>query len=671
MPTFRVTEPNSGRTIRLTGDSPPTQQELEQIFSQFEVQQEPTIDPNILARAPEFQRQQLAARQAEETGSLEALAVGAGRGLTTVGRGLGLAEPEAPAATRAFEALQERRPITTTVGEIAGEAAPFLVPGTGIGAATTLGGRAVLSGLLGATEAGVLARGKGAGKETVVGAAGIGGAVASTAELALPVIGRIGGRLIRRVLGKEPTTTILDAAGNPSAELTEALNKAGIGFEDLSAEAQRLLSAEDVVDPAARARQLFLEEQGLTGTRAQITGEAAEFQAQQELAKTSGRVRTALEAQEQVLAGRFENAISATGGSANRSNSTAFDHIADRSIDLDAAISQAYKTAREVASDQKVIKANNLAKELRNLAPFNEQTGGLASSVKGILQQRGVLDKKFKATGRIDANTAEQIRIDINGLFDSTNPLGRQKIRSLKNALDDDVAEAVGEDVFQGARAAKAKFEKDLRRAKVNKFDRRKKDLVRDILENKVNPDRFLDEAVLSRSVRGADLNDLKTFLNLDGPGPGLDAWNDLRAEALNDIKNKAFKEVAGEAALSRAGLQSALDKIGTQKLKVLFEPKELKFLSDMLKVSKIREPKRGTALGRGPSAQAIGRLEEVLKRIPLIGNVFEGIGVAADGRIALRPPSLQAPLQPTQAARAIPLALPAIPAAIAAQEQQ
>jgi len=33
MATFQITDPNTGRSIRLTGDSPPTEQELEQIFS--------------------------------------------------------------------------------------------------------------------------------------------------------------------------------------------------------------------------------------------------------------------------------------------------------------------------------------------------------------------------------------------------------------------------------------------------------------------------------------------------------------------------------------------------------------------------------------------------------------------------------------------------------------
>ena len=35
MPTYQVTDPASGRTLRLTGDSPPTDAELEQIFAEY------------------------------------------------------------------------------------------------------------------------------------------------------------------------------------------------------------------------------------------------------------------------------------------------------------------------------------------------------------------------------------------------------------------------------------------------------------------------------------------------------------------------------------------------------------------------------------------------------------------------------------------------------------
>ncbi len=33
MPTFRVTNPDTGQVLNLTGDSPPTEAELEEIFA--------------------------------------------------------------------------------------------------------------------------------------------------------------------------------------------------------------------------------------------------------------------------------------------------------------------------------------------------------------------------------------------------------------------------------------------------------------------------------------------------------------------------------------------------------------------------------------------------------------------------------------------------------------
>ncbi len=639
-------------------------------------------DPNVIQAAV---KQQLAApvqagiseeqraagiqEVVQDVGPFQAAAIGAGRGMMSIVRGLGLADPESPAGRQAFKALEEERPISTTIGEVAGEAAPFLLPGLGVAKAVTIPGRIAAAGALGATEAGIIAKGRGGDEFEALKAAGLGGAVAGALELALPVVGRVGGKLVRKVLGRPATSPVLDAAGNPSIELAEALEKSGLSLEDISVESRRLLDTGDVDDIASVARKSFLEAQGITPTRAQITGGAAEFQAQQELAKTSGRVRRAIETQEEILSNRFEHAVTSTGGSANRSNSTAIDFIADRSIDLDAAISNAYQAARDLAPTEKVIKPSKLTESVREIAGSDKATGGLASATRDILRAKGILKegKGLKAVGRVNAQVAEEIRIDMNALHNSLTPFGKKKLAVLKDSLDNDVQKAIGVDVFSEARSAKAGFEKDLRRAKVNKFDTRKKNLVRDILENKVNPDRFLDDAILSKSIRSDDVEQLKRFLQIDADAPGIAAWNDVRAEAMQRIKDTAFKEVAGEPVLSRAGLEKALDRFGRDKLRVLFTKEERGFLTDMLKTSKLREPVRGTALGRGPSAQAIGRLEAVVKRIPLISGMFEGLATDAQGRIALRAPTIS-PLQPSQLTRITPAAIPAL---IATEEQQ
>jgi len=628
MPTFRVTDPQSGRVLRLTGDSSPTEEELEQIFSSLPQKEAP--------------QQDFAQQLAAEVGPLEAAAIGAGRGLTTIGRGLGLAEPEDPATAQAIAALKEQRPIVTGAGEIAGEAAPFLLPGAGLGAIAGIGARAAATGALGAAEGVLIARGQDATAEEQAITGGIGGVAAGVAELVLPRIGRIGGELIRRVLKKAPEDAVVDAAGVPSTELQQALSESGQTFEDLTQQAQAELRGQ-AVEPADAARKAFLESQGLTPTRAQVTRGAEDFQLQQEAAKTSGRVRAALEGQEAILTSRFDNQILETGGQVAGDVSTPTEAIVNKASVLDAEIGELYKQAREAAPGEQNVRFNALTKKLRDLAPSNRRAGGNIEAVVGDMQAKGILDSNMKIIGKVDVETAEDLRKLTNELFDAQNPFGNAKLREIKNALDDDVFRAAGGDVFKQARASKAKFERDLSRAGLSKFDSRKANLVRDVLENKINPDAFVNDTVFSKKWRSEDIAQLKKYLLTGTPiqkAEGRQAWNDLRAETLDTIKNRAFigpEDAAGNKALSRDKLQKAIQSIGNAKLKLIFEPKELKFFQDMLQVAKLREPVRGTALGRGPSAQAIKSLERRLADIPVLGALINVVDFDAQGRAVLK----------------------------------
>jgi hypothetical protein len=574
---------------------------------------------------------------AEGVGSLEAAAIAAGRGMTTIGRAVGLAEPEQPAVTASFEELEKRRPIATTVGEIAGQTAPFLAPGLGVGAVASQPIRLALTTALGAAEGGLIARGEGADIEQQLTAAGISGGIAGIMELALPRVSRIGRQVLRRVLGREATQPILDAAGKPSAEFIDALAQEGRTFDDVIQEVSEELG-DEFVEPEQVARQAFLEAQGLDPTRAQVSRNAADFQAQQEAAETSGRVREALERQEAVLTTRFDNAVLDTGGRASTPTSTVTDSLVGKATVLDQQVSDLYKRAREVAPGEKNVRFDTLTTRLRQLAPSDRRAGGNISAIVGDLQTKGILDDNMKIVGRVDVETAEDVRKLMNELYDAQNPFGNGLLRELKDTLDDDVFRAAGDDVFQEGRAAKAAFEQELTRAKISKFDSRKANLVRDVLENKIDPDRFVDQVVMSKKWRATDLQQLKDYISTDEAGQA--AFNDLRAETLNEIKNRAFigpVDADGFKALSRGKLERAINSVGKEKISVLFTPEENRFLRDMLKVAELREPVRGTAVGRGSSAQAIAKLENKLKGIPLMGALVQLINVDAQGRIALR----------------------------------
>ena len=627
--------------------------------------------PQDIASSAVSREQQLSALSpeqrslVEDIGPIEAAAIGAGRGLTNIGRAIGLADPEDPAARQGIESLRSSRPVAVGVGEIAGETAPFLPLGLAAGSIKATVPRALATAGAGAVEGGLIARGeqRDIGQQLV--SSGIGGSVAGALELAVPILGRLGGKIVRRVNNQAPTGAVVDLAGNPSDELLDALQKSGQSFDDLVREAQQELTGE-ALDPDQAARSSILRSQGLEPTRAQITRNAADFQAQQEAAKTSNAVRNALERQEAVLTSRFDNAILKTGGDSSAPTSTVFDAITEKATVLDQQISDLYTLARNTAPDVKNVRLASLASKLKRSAPSDRASGGVVKAIIGDLKAKGILDKNLKVVGRINVDTAEDVRKLMNELYDPQKPFGNALLRNFKDALDDDVFRASGDDIFRQAREAKASFERDLSRAKISKFDSRRANLVRDVLENKVDPDRLTEQVVFSKKWRSNDVEQLKNYISTTPAGR--QAFNDFRAETLQQIKERSFVgavDDAGNQTLSRDKLERAIKSIGDKKLKVLFNPEERRFLNSMLSVSKLREPVRGTALGRGPSAQAIARLERSIEDIPIFGNLISSISSDAKGRAVLKgnPQRLTQPLRssPLTAAATLPVAAAAV----------
>jgi hypothetical protein len=403
-------------------------------------------------------------------------------------------------------------------------------------------------------------------------------------------------------------------------------------------------------------RRTAFEAEGLNPTRAQVTRDAGEFQAQQEASKTSGPVRSRLEQQEARLQGAFEQKAIDTNGEIITSTSTPIDEVLDRSIALDKEVGRLYQQAREAAPTGKDIRLTKLAQSLNNLSGEENISGGLISSIRSNLLNRGIIDKKGKVIGRVSVDTGEQIRQDINSLFDSVSDRGRQLSRQLKDSLDEDVLKQSGTDLFDTARSAKRNFEQGLNRAQISKFDKRKSNLVRDMLDNKVNPDTFVNDVVFAKKWRREDVNQLKNYLNQTDSGK--QAWNDLRAQTMDEIKNRAFKGPVREdgvtQSLSRDGLQKALTNL-KGKSDVIFTTEELEFLKRMENVARLREPAAGTFSGKGPSAQAI---REVKNRLPIIGGLLDSLSEFRQNKLLLKLPKKARPTRRVRQSR--PTARPA-----------
>lgn len=451
---------------------------------------------------------------------------------------------------------------------------------------------------------------------------------------------------ISKILGSRPTFRIVNPDGTLTDDAVKMLREAGATTDEVSramAEETNALKRTGVLTEAQAERFNFMKGMGIEPTAAQITRTASDFQTQQELAKRSGEVRSALEGQEAVIARAFDDRVIGTGGATT--GSPISDAVVRKATDLDSQISSFYKAAREAAPGAQNVRLNRYAETLRRRAPDNELTGGLIRSIRGDLMERGIIDKNFKVVGLVDVDTAETVRQVLNQRYDSTNAFGKKIIRELKEQLDDDVISTAGNDIFRQARAAREDFSAQLRPDKVSKFDINERSFIEDIMDNTIKADDVFDKLILSAQAKPSDLVQLKRYLTTGSSEQieqGARALNSLRAQTLDWIKSTAFTgplDENGFQAVTRAGLDRALDKIGAEKLSLIFTQNEVKFLNDMRKLAALREPVRGTALGRGPSAQAIEQLERsIVSRIPVVGqfyDFFKNLGIIRADKLA------------------------------------
>lgn len=550
------------------------------------------------------------AAEIESLSGPEAFLIGAGRGFTTLGRGIqrlfGADLQLDPAEEAGIRALEEVRPIAQA-GEITAEAAPFLIPGGAIGQISSMPVRIAASGALGATEGGLISAGTNRKAEDIAKSAAIGFGLGAGGEVLLPVINRLGRKIMQKFGVKG---NVITPEGTPTPELEEALNQQGASVDDL-VNAANEQAVGDIVGNAQREEAF--RRLGLEPTEAQRTRDVDLFVDQQDAFRKSGRVRQALDLQEAQLTEKTAEAISDIGASGPPSS--AIDAVVDRSLRLDEEIGQLYNEARRRAPQDAIVRPADAVKTLQTNASKKAVQGGVFESLRDEMRAQGLLSKdKFIPQARMTVQQSEELRQFANSLFPGSTPQGKQLIRDFKASLDNDVFKASGDDIFESARKAKRNFELGLTKEAKNKFDKNRVSLIRDMLENKIAPEDIGKVLNAGSKYKAADLADLKRYLSEGTPedvARGLESWNDIRGSALERIRDTAFigpVRADGSKSLSRAGLEKAFKNIGNEKLGILFSSEERKFLRDLAQVAALKEPPPGTFTGTGPTGLAVER---------------------------------------------------------------
>jgi hypothetical protein len=220
-------------------------------FDQFDQKAEPNPYDVIEKQSAAQQRKGQVAAMREVAAAepwWNKLLISTGKGFTDTGRGarnlLGANIQPDETEKLAWEAMQEEAPITSTIGEIIGQAAPFVPLSLAAFAATAsrgLGAKVLGQAAVGGLEGATIASGTGG---DVGSSAGIGAAISGGIEALNPVLGRISRQAFQRITGKVPKGVLVDPAGRPTDEMREALNQAGLTWEELTAQARQTVSSQ-------------------------------------------------------------------------------------------------------------------------------------------------------------------------------------------------------------------------------------------------------------------------------------------------------------------------------------------------------------------------------------------------------------------------------------------
>ena len=157
--------------------------------------------------------------------------IGMGKGFSDIGRAIGIGESSE--SQRGFDSALTDASGTAKVGEVLGQALPFA--GAGVAGAMAKVGRGAQVGiqsLIGSTEGGAIAAGTGGDQKDVATGLLVGGLIGAGAEALTPVISRAARTLVAKIKGAPAAGRLLDDAGRPTQELDDALESAGMTFDD-------------------------------------------------------------------------------------------------------------------------------------------------------------------------------------------------------------------------------------------------------------------------------------------------------------------------------------------------------------------------------------------------------------------------------------------------------
>lgn len=534
----------------------------------------------------------------QDIGPLESFAIGAGRGMTTIGRALGLAQPEDPMVTASFQGLKQQNPISTGLGEVAGESAPFLIPGGMVSSIASAPFRIGAAGAMGALEGGLITAGQGGNAGEVISNAGISSALGSGLEMGVPYVGRFLGSLVRRVTGSSPKGPLFDQLGNPSADLQAAMSKVGMTMEDLA----DYSGVRAGTSPEELLRKTRFESIGMPATKGDISQNFAQQAQEQRVASmATGQSGEPLRQLQLKQSERFVSGINEmvdSFGVSDDLGTQVKEALTGRYSKLSEKKNKLYKDFAEQSgkANEMPIFTDNIMKalpdkaEMRRIRIQNESGMNAVNDLLvefGIDQSEDAVEKFIKSGGEItplNIGNFETFRQAMNQLVDNTTPGGRRVsyvIKNINEALDNEVdavhtalmdasaQKGVGLDELREARSIVSGMKKEFSPdALVGKLIATKADGVTPLVEaSKVY------DSVMGKSKPIEYLQ--RTLDSLNKSPRGKQAIGAMQAEtvmrALDSAMKAPSRKTSGIQTVGYSQFVKELERVGQDKLDVLF----------------------------------------------------------------------------------------------------
>ncbi|UOH16906.1 hypothetical protein [Acinetobacter sp. NyZ410] len=478
-----------------------------------------------------------------------------------------------------------------------------------------------------------------AGQNALVGA-GIGGASFagdSDSRLAHTGFGAVGGaaggaigekigqglgkviQTTKNVSSRFSTTQTNQLLSQINQKLDDALRQNGLSLGELSSDianglrqdALKALRSGNDLNPTAVARKAVIDRLGLNGTKAQISGDAKQWQQQAELAKINGAGDPLRDKfiDDNVQLTRLLNEVAdnTKGTSVN-----SYGPMDDALKSIQGQLSQnkdyirtAYNSARQAQGNEVKLGGAEFVRESNKILKDNYASMSLPSSVRAILKDierdpdQFTLGKSEEIIKRLNKEHSSSLKLDGTASSETyaiglvRDALNNRQNTTLQNLSNQNNPAA---QLYQLGRQAHG----------FNAQQIESMPLLQDAIKG-VEPDKLFNKRIL-----GGNVNELSKTIDL---------LKNVNPQAVNDIKQQVVefisrKSINSNGQFSPAGMKRALDNFTDRRMLTMFTPKELGQIKDISKAADyfITQPPHSFVNNSNTSATLANHFMSLLK---------------------------------------------------------